>query len=92
MSEVILTIRHPAGLHMRPASLFLQTAARFKSTIQLANLDRREEVEVDAKSLFDIMSIGVSRGHRVRVRAQGEDADEALAALRELVAANFGDV
>ena len=91
MSETTLTVDHQAGLHLRPARLFFQTAARFRSNIQLTNLDRQEDLEVDAKSLFDIMRLGVSQGHRVRVRAQGDDADQAITALEELVARNFGE-
>lgn len=91
MSEIILTIQHQAGLHLRPARLFFQTAARYRSTISLTNLDRDETAEADAKSLFDIMRIGVAHGHRVRVRAEGEDADAALAALQELADTNFGE-
>jgi phosphotransferase system HPr (HPr) family protein len=91
MSEITLTVHHQAGLHLRPARLFFQTAARFKSAIRLANLDRDPDAEADAKSLFDIMRIGVSHGHRIRVRAEGDDADQALAALEQLVNTNFGE-
>ena len=91
MSEVTLSIDHPAGLHLRPARMFFQTASGFKSTIYVMNLDRDDTLEVDAKSLFEIMRLGVSRGHHVRVRAEGDDADDAIAALSELVARNFGE-
>ena len=91
MSEINLTINHKAGLHLRPARLFFQTAARHKSTVMMANLDRDPDVEVDAKSLFEIMRIGVSSGHTIRVRAEGDDSDAALQALKKLVDTNFGE-
>lgn len=91
MSEITLTINHPAGLHLRPARQFFQTAARFASRITIINLDRNPQDEADAKSLFDIMRIGVSHGHRVQVRAEGDDAQEALEALQALVDSNFGE-
>lgn len=87
--EVILTIDHPSGLHLRPAALFVKTAARFQSSITMYNLDRVGRPETDAKSMFGVMQQGVSQGHRVRLRANGSDAHAALAALKSLVASGF---
>lgn len=87
--ELTLTIDHPSGLHLRPAALFVKTAARFQSTITMHNLDRVGRPETDAKSMFGVMQQGVSQGHRVRLRAIGSDADEALVALQTLVANKF---
>lgn len=87
--ELILTIDHPSGLHLRPAALFVKTAASFQSTIRIANLDREGQPESDAKSMFGVMQQAVSQGHRVRVRAEGPDADAALRSLRQLVDQRF---
>jgi phosphotransferase system HPr (HPr) family protein len=87
--EKILLIEHPAGLHLRPAALFVKTAARFQSQITLTNLSREGSPEANAKSMFGLMQSGVSQGHQVRVAASGSDATEALAALEELVRNNF---
>lgn len=87
--ERVLSINHPAGLHLRPAALFVKTAARFVSDIRLTNLDRSDNLEVDAKSMFGLMQLGVSQSHRVRVRATGDDAADALDALGRLVEQNF---
>lgn len=87
--ETILTITHASGLHLRPAALFVKTAAGFTSRIQLQNLSRDDGRTVDAKSMFGLMQLGVSQGHRVRVEAAGEDAAAALTALQELAANNF---
>ncbi len=87
--EKILLIEHPAGLHLRPAALFVKTAARFQSQIRLINLSREGSPEVDAKSMFGLMQSGVAQGHQVRLSASGPDAAEALAALEELVHNNF---
>lgn len=89
--ELILTIDHPAGLHLRPAALFVKTAARFQSRISIINLDRVARPESDAKSMFGIMQQAVSQGHQIRVRAEGPDAQEALAALQALVRNHFED-
>lgn len=92
MSEAVestLTIEHPAGLHLRPAALFVRTAARFQSQITITNLSRVGTPAADAKSMFGVMLIGVSQGHQVRLQANGGDAKLALAALRGLVERQF---
>ena len=87
--DLVLTITHPSGLHLRPAALFVKTAARFSSQLTITNLSRPSSIEVDAKSMFGVMQIGVSQGHKVRLSASGPDAREALAALEKLVQSNF---
>jgi phosphocarrier protein HPr len=89
MIEVELTITHPAGLHARPAALFVQTAARFQARLTVANLARDPARAVDAKSILGLMTLGVSAGQRIRLRADGPDAAAAVEALRRLVAADF---
>jgi phosphotransferase system HPr (HPr) family protein len=86
-----LTIAHPAGLHLRPAALFVQTAGRFASDIRARNLSRDNSPEVNAKSILGIMQVAVSQGDQLLVRASGADAVEAIAALTALVASNFGE-
>ena len=89
MVEATITIDHPAGLHLRPAALFVQTAARFTSSVRLKNLSRVDAAEVDAKSMFGIMQSGVSQGDQVWVCAEGPDADAAIDALQTLVEQNL---
>lgn len=92
MSEtqtIELVIDHAAGLHMRPATLFVQTAAKFQSSIKITNLDRPSSPVADAKSMFTVMMLGVKQGNRIRVEATGADAAAALAALQGLVARSF---
>jgi phosphotransferase system HPr (HPr) family protein len=87
--ELILTIEHPAGLHLRPAALFVKTAARFESQITIANLSRAGTPVADAKSMFGVMLVGVSQGHQIRLQAIGPDAAAALDALRALIEHKF---
>ena len=74
---------------MRPAALFVRTAARFASQIRARNLSRDTSPEVDAKSIIGIMQAAVSQGDQLLVRAWGADAAEAIAALTALVDGNF---
>lgn len=90
MTEVTKTVNHPSGLHARPASLFVQTARSFKSRITVQNISRENSKEV-AVSAFNLLQIGVKSGHDVRIRAEGEDEQEAVTALLDLIDNNFGE-
>jgi phosphocarrier protein HPr len=85
--EITLTVQHEAGLHARPAALFVQTAKRFKSKIKVTHGDR----VADAKSILTVLTLGANQGAQVKIEAEGEDADAALAALEKLVKSNFSE-
>lgn len=87
MQEVTLVVEHKVGLHARPAALFVQTAKKFKSDI----LVRKDEKEVNAKSILSILTLGAGQGAVITLKASGEDEAAALAALQELVKHNFGE-
>ena len=89
-AETTLTITEPGGLHLRAAAQLVQTAAQFSSRIWIHNRERPDAPEIDAKSLLSVLQSGVSQGQQIAVRAEGPDADAALAALRTLVEQNFG--
>ena len=85
MPEITLTVRHEAGLHARPASLFVQTARQFDSDIKVSH----DEREANAKSILNVLTLGAAQGAVITVCAEGGDADEALEALKTLVESNF---
>lgn len=87
MQEVTLVVQHKVGLHARPAALFVQTAKKFKSDI----LVKKDEREVNAKSILSILTLGANQGAVITVKASGEDEDIAIKALKELVETNFGE-
>lgn len=89
MAETTLTITHPAGLHARPAALFVRAAAGYAASIRVRNLTRDPEREADAKSILSLMTLGVEHGHQILVRASGPDAAAAVEGLRELAARGF---
>jgi len=90
VASIELLVRNASGLHARPATLFVEAAARYASRITIENLDRGPRA-VDAKSVLMLLTIGVTVGHRVRITADGPDADAALAGLRELVESGLGE-
>lgn len=82
MPQTTAVVASPSGLHARPASVFVEAAQRYRSTVTLAVEDRGP---VDAKSILMVMSIGAAQGHSVTLSAEGDDADAALAELARLV-------
>ena len=87
MTEVTTTIENQAGIHARPASLFVQTASKFNSKIWL----KAKGKTVDAKSILMIMSVGLVKGTELTISADGYDEVEAVLTLRDLVDAKFGE-
>jgi phosphocarrier protein len=79
--EVELEIKNAEGLHMRPAMQFVEIANRFDSEIKVSNGD----TNVDGKSIMNISMLAATCGTKLRIRAKGPDAQEAINALRELV-------
>ena len=87
MPEVKLTIRNKVGLHARPAVLFVQAAQGFQSDVRVI----KDGKEGNAKSFKSVLALAVNQNDEVVVRAEGADADAALAALAKLVEYNFGE-
>lgn len=89
MAEITLVIKNKVGLHARPASLFVQTANKFKSDIRVTNTSNN--TTANAKSILNILTLGANQGCEINMKAEGEDADQALVALKELFDTNFGE-
>lgn len=83
---------NPTGLHARPASLFVQLASKFKSEIKVQNITAGKKV-ADAKSIMDMAVNGTGEmGNIIRIIAEGEDAEEAVKELKNLVESGFGEL
>ena len=85
--ERTLILMNKVGLHARPASLWVQTAARFKSRITVTYNGRT----ADAKRILEVLQLGAGYGAVLTVVAEGEDAAEAIAALTALVDSRFSE-
>ena len=79
--ETEVEIRNADGLHMRPAMQFVDVANRFESTITVS----RGETVVDGKSIMQMSMLAATVGTKLKIRAEGEDAEGLVEALRELV-------
>ncbi|WP_227355780.1 HPr family phosphocarrier protein [Haladaptatus salinisoli] len=83
MSERVVEIVPEAGLHARPASKFVQMVNEFDATVEIGYVD--SDNLVSAASMIAITSLGAKCGDNVRLVAEGEDADEALDALEQVL-------
>jgi phosphocarrier protein len=75
------------GLHARPAAQIVRLAANFSSHIEL----EKDDLAVNAKSIMGVMMLAAESGSTLRIRAEGEDAAQAVAAIADLVATGFGE-
>jgi phosphocarrier protein HPr len=83
-----LEIKNKLGLHARAAAKLVHTAARFKCDIKI----RKGDEEVDGKSILGILLLAAGRGSVVTVRAAGDDENDALNAVQELIDRKFDEV
>src|SRR5437660_12795216 len=87
IAETHLVITNRVGLHARPARLLVQTAAQFQSQIQLQHGDKT----ANAKSIVGVLKLGAVMGDMLVLRAEGQDAQEALDALTNLALRKFDE-
>jgi len=81
-----VVITHPPGLHARPCLAVANTVRRFKSRVEISN----QTETVDASQILQLLTLGATCGTELVLKAQGPDAEEALDALVNLFADNFG--
>jgi len=75
------------GLHARPAAAFVKIAGRFASQISV----RKEDMEVNGKSIMGMMMLAAECGSELHIRAEGDDAEQAVQELVNLVQGGFGE-
>lgn len=88
MQQAKLMITTDVGLHARPATLFVRTSNQFESDIQV----RYGSKEANAKSILQVLSLGVEKDGEIDLIINGPDENQALIELLSLVQTNFSDV
>lgn len=93
MKESKIIVNNKVGLHARPASLFVQEAAKYQSDIKVSTQDpdTKENREANAKSILGVLTLGVFQGMEITIRAEGDDEENAVIGLLALVEKNFGE-
>lgn len=81
MAEKTVSVNIKPGLQARQAALFVQEANRFTSDIFL----RKEERQVNAKSIMGVMSLAIAQGTTITLLSNGSDEEQAISSLVEFV-------
>ena len=81
-------IVNPLGFHARPAAEFVRLAASFRCDLWL----EKDGVEVNAKSILGVLMLAAEKGSQLMIHAKGDDADDALTALGDLIAGGFEEM
>ncbi|MGH7482298.1 MAG: HPr family phosphocarrier protein [Longimicrobiales bacterium] len=87
MHEASIQIQNQYGLHARPAAEFVKLANTFRAEIRV----RKDELEVNGKSIMGVMMLAAEYGCEITIQAKGEDAEPALEQLAALVQRRFGE-
>mgnify|MGYP002509657052 CR=1 FL=1 len=82
-----VVVNNQVGLHARPATFFIQKANEFKSGIWVEKDERR----VNAKSLLGVLSLGIIKGTKITIIADGADEQQAVDTLAALIESNFSE-
>jgi phosphocarrier protein len=82
-----LTIQNRLGLHARPSAMFAKVSGNHKSEIWV----EKDGETVNGKSIMGLMMLAAGEGSTLSVTAEGEDAEEALSALENLVTRHFDE-
>lgn len=85
--EVSVTVENKTGLHARPASMFIKEARNYTSDISII----KDEQQVDAKNILGVLSLGITKGTTILLKAEGEDEEKAIGALKSLIESKFGE-
>ncbi|MCK5832628.1 HPr family phosphocarrier protein [bacterium] len=75
------------GLHARPATMLVKTAAKYKSKITI----KKEDLSVDAKSIMGVLILAAQKGAKLTIEVDGEDQEDAMREVVKLFGDGFGE-
>lgn len=85
MKSLEISIQIAIGLHALPATLFVQTARKYKSDIKVSYGNKM----VSGKDLLGMLNLNITKNAKIRLNADGEDEDSALNDLKTLIESDF---
>lgn len=95
MSDQIVScevvVPNPQGFHARPASAFVKAALKYRCSVHVVKETRPNE-KVDGKQVIELLLLSAPQGTKLTIHAQGEDAEQAIAELAQLVQRGFGEM
>ena len=87
MPEITITMQNKEGLHGRTAVYFIDTARKYNSSIHVTH----KEKTVNAKSILQLLTLGVFGGSTITIHAEGDDAETAIYSLQNLIESRLGE-
>ena len=81
MKEKTVLVVDPVGLHARPATVAVNAASKFKSEVKITYKGR----SVNMKSIMGVMSLGIPTQSEVTISAEGEDEEEAISTIEDVL-------
>jgi len=81
MKEIDVLVVDPVGLHARPATVAVNAASKFKCDVNVSFQGR----SVNMKSIMGVMSLGIPTQSEVTISCDGEDEEEAIVAIEEIL-------
>lgn len=81
------TISNKLGLHARPAAMFVKTASKYKSKIEV----KKDDMVVDGKSIMGLMMLAAESGSMLQLTVNGDDEQEAMDSIARLFEVNFNE-
>lgn len=87
MNKRDFTIKNRLGLHARAAAQLVQTSNRFRAEVTV----EKDGLEVNGKSIMGILMLAAPQGSRISVTVAGEDAEQAMKAIGQLIDDGFGE-
>lgn len=90
-AHITVEITNKKGLHARAAAKFVKVVAAFEAEVLVTKLGQEDLPDVSGASILGLMMLGADPGSHLAIRATGPQAQEAAAALRELITHKFGE-
>ena len=83
MKEISVLVVDPVGLHARPATVAVNAASKFKSEVKVAYNGKT----VNVKSIMGVMSLGIPTQSEITISCDGEDEEEAIKQIEDILKA-----
>ena len=87
MASRTVDVLNKRGLHARASAKFVTLAASQSAAVEV----EKDGSKVCGTSIMGLMMLGAACGDRITISAKGVGAEDAVAALAELVEAKFGE-
>ncbi len=87
LAEEEMVILNKLGMHLRPAQQFVQTVLKFQCDVHL----QKDGQRVNAKSIMGLLTLAAAQGSHLFVSCEGDDAQAAIDAIRNLIESGFGE-